>query len=237
MDVAISDGAASDYAAYIDWRAEHPSDDLMTELLTAEFTDEHGTVRTLTRDEILGYIGLLCRCGQRDDDASHRLGGASCWPSTPTQRRALAADPALIPNAIEECLRYEAPSPVQARYVTQDVEHQGQTVPAGSAMVLLNGSANRDERQFPDPDRFDVTPQDPAAPELRLRHPLLPGRPSGPPRGAHRARRGAGPVPRLGDRPRQRRAGPDLDRPRLGEAPGAHPVTAADPTRRSAARA
>ena len=63
LDLAASDGAASDYAAYIDWRAEHPSDDLMTELLTAEFTDEHGTERTLTRDEILGYIGLLSGAG------------------------------------------------------------------------------------------------------------------------------------------------------------------------------
>ena len=62
----------------------------------------------------------------------------------------------MIPNAIEEFLRYEPPSPVQARYVTHDVEHYGQTVPAGSVMVLLNASANRDERQFPDPNRLDI---------------------------------------------------------------------------------
>ncbi len=62
----------------------------------------------------------------------------------------------LIPQAIEEILRYEAPSPVQARYVAQDVGHHGRTVPAGSIMVLLNGSANRDERHFPDADRFDI---------------------------------------------------------------------------------
>jgi cytochrome P450 len=156
VDVAVSDGAASDYGAYIDWRAEHPSDDLMTELLNAEFTDEHGTARTLTRDEILGYIGLLSGAG---NETTTRLIGwaARLLAEHPAQRKALATDPGLIPNAIEECLRYEAPSPVQARYVTRDVQHQGQTVPAGSAMVLLNGSANRDERQFPDPDRFDVT--------------------------------------------------------------------------------
>ena len=48
-------------------------------------------------------------------------------------------------------------SPVQARHVTEDVEHQGQVIPAGSAILLLNGSANRDDRKFPDGDRFDVT--------------------------------------------------------------------------------
>ena len=62
----------------------------------------------------------------------------------------------LIPNAMEECLRYEPPSPIQSRYVTNDVELHGQTVPSGSVMVVINGSANRDERQFEDPDRFDV---------------------------------------------------------------------------------
>ena len=61
-----------------------------------------------------------------------------------------------MPNAIEEVLRYESPSPVQARYVTRDVEHYGQVVPEGSVMVLLTASANRDERKFPDADRFDI---------------------------------------------------------------------------------
>ena len=134
-------------------------------------------------------------------------------------------------------LRYEAPSPVQARYVTTDVEHHGQTVPAGSVMVLLNGSANRDERQFPDPDRFDVT--------RKIQRHLSFGYGIHFCLGAHLARLEARialeevlkRVSRMGDRPRQRRAGPDLDRPRLGEAPGAHPVTATDPARRSAARA
>jgi cytochrome P450 len=62
----------------------------------------------------------------------------------------------LIPNAIEELLRYEAPSPVQARYVSHDVEHYGTTVAEGNVMVLLNGSANRDDRRYPDGDRFDI---------------------------------------------------------------------------------
>src|SRR5262249_52374128 len=66
------------------------------------------------------------------------------------------ADRSLVPNAIEELLRYEPPSPVQARYVTRDVEYYGRSVPAGSVMLLLNASGNRDERKFADGDRFDV---------------------------------------------------------------------------------
>ena len=74
----------------------------------------------------------------------------------PDQRRLLVEDPSLIPNAIEEILRLESPSPVQARYVQHDVEVHGTTVPEGSIMLLLNGAANRDERHWTDPDRFDV---------------------------------------------------------------------------------
>jgi cytochrome P450 len=69
----------------------------------------------------------------------------------------LVDDPALIPNAIEEIIRYESPSPAQCRYVTQDVTLHGVTIPEGSVAILLNNSANRDERQFDDPDRFDIT--------------------------------------------------------------------------------
>ena len=74
----------------------------------------------------------------------------------PDQRRELVEDPSLIPNAIEEILRYEPPAPHIARYVTRDVEHHGRTVPAGSAIMFLVGSANRDERRHPDGDRFDI---------------------------------------------------------------------------------
>jgi len=145
----------SDYGAYIDWRTDHPSDDVMTELLTAEFTDEHGTTRTLTRGEILSYIGLLSGAG--NETTTRLIGWAGkLLAELPDQRQQLVDDPALIPGAIEELLRYEPPSPVQARYVMRDVELHGRVVPAGSAMLLLNASANRDERQFPDPDRFDI---------------------------------------------------------------------------------
>jgi cytochrome P450 len=143
------------FAQYIDWRAEHPADDLMTELLQAEFEDAEGTSRRLTRDELLGYINLLAGAG---NETTTRLIGwtGKVLAEHPDQRRQLVEDRSLVPNAIEELLRFEPPSPVQARYVTEDVEHHGQPVPEGSAILLLNASGNRDERKFSDPDRFDI---------------------------------------------------------------------------------
>ncbi len=145
----------SQFAEYIDWRAKNPSDDLMTELLNAEFEDETGTTRRLTRQEVLLYVMLLAGAG---NETTTRLIGwtGKLLAEHPEQRRAIVEDRSLIANAIEEILRYEAPSPVQARSVIRDVEHHGQTVLEGSVMVLLNGSANRDERQFVDADRFDI---------------------------------------------------------------------------------
>ena len=146
------------FADYIDWRAEHPSDDVMTELLQGEFEDETGEKRTLSRHEVLGFVGLLAAAG---NETTTRLIGwtGKVLADHPAERERLVARPDLIPNAIEELLRFESPSPVQARYVMHDVDHHGQTVPEGSAILLLNGSGNRDDRRFPDGDRFDVTRQ------------------------------------------------------------------------------
>jgi cytochrome P450 len=157
LDTVFADsGQPGDgFEEYIEWRATHPSDDLMTELLLAEFEDETGTRRSLTRQEVLGYVNLLAAAG---NETTTRLIGwtGKVLADHPDQRRQLAARPELVPNAIEELLRYESPSPVQARYVTKDVEHHGQTVPAGSALLLLTASANRDERKFEDGDTFDI---------------------------------------------------------------------------------
>jgi cytochrome P450 len=144
------------FSEYIEWRRKNPSDDLMTELLNARFVDDQGALRTLRDDELLGYIGLLAGAG---NETTTRLIGwtAHLLDRFPDQRRLLAKDRGLIPNAIEEILRYEAPSPVQARYVMRDVELHGTRVAEGSTLLLLNGSANRDEREFEDPDRLDVT--------------------------------------------------------------------------------
>ncbi len=151
--LGVMDG--SRYAEYIDWRADHPSDDLMTDLLNAEFEDATGASRKLTRDEILNYIGLLAAAG---NETTTRLIGWSgkVLAEHPDQRRELAADPGLVPGAIEELLRFESPSPVQARYVTRDVDHYGQKIAEGSVVLLMNGAANRDERRFDDPDHFDI---------------------------------------------------------------------------------
>jgi len=154
-DSSASVTSRDDFEGYIDWRAKHPSDDLMTDLLNAEFEDETGTIRKLTREEVLSYVGLIAGAG---NETTTRLIGwtGKVLADNPGQRQLLVDDPGLIPSAIEELLRYEAPSPVQARYVMRDVEHYGQVVPEGSVMVLLTASANRDERRFADPDRFDV---------------------------------------------------------------------------------
>ena len=154
-DATYALGMGDDFLEYIEWRSQHPSDDLMTGLLTAEFEDETGTVRRLTRDEIVNYVGLLNAAG--NETTTRLIGWAGkVLAENPDQREQLAKDPSLIPQAIEELLRYESPSPVQARYVTRDVEHYGTTVPEGSVMVLLTAAGNRDERHFPDPDRFDM---------------------------------------------------------------------------------
>jgi cytochrome P450 len=155
VDATYALGMGDDFLEYIEWRSQHPSDDLMTGLLTAEFEDETGTVRRLTRDEIVNYVGLLNAAG--NETTTRLIGWAGkVLAENPDQREQLAKDPSLIPQAIEELLRYEAPSPVQARYVTRDVEHYGKTVPEGAVMVLLTAAGNRDERHFPDPDRFDI---------------------------------------------------------------------------------
>jgi cytochrome P450 len=127
----------------------------MTELLNAEYEDIDGQHKKLTRDEILGYIGLLAGAG---NETTARLIGwtGKVLAEHPAQRADIAADRSLLAPAIEELLRYEPPSPVQARYVMRDVEWYGTSIPAGSTLVLLNASANRDERHFDDGDRFDI---------------------------------------------------------------------------------
>ena len=143
------------FSDYIEWRSSHPSDDLMTELLNAEVEEPDGTRRPLERNEVLAYTAMIAGAG---NETTARLIGfmGEQLALHPDQRHELAAYQSLIPSAVEETLRYEAPSPVQARYVAQDVELYGHTVTEGSYMLLLNGSANRDGSHFPDPDRFDI---------------------------------------------------------------------------------
>ena len=144
------------FEAYIDWRAENPSDDIMTDLLNVEFVDETGTTRRLTRNEILVYLNVVAGAG--NETTTRLIGWAGkVLAEHPDQRRELVENPALIPQAIEELLRYEPPAPHMSRYVTRNVTLYDQTVPEGSVMMMLLGAACRDERQFgPDASKFDI---------------------------------------------------------------------------------
>lgn len=148
------------FADYVDWRAKHPSDDIMTELLEAEFEDETGTVRNLSRNELLTYIEVLAGAG---NETTTRLIGwtAKVLANHPDQRAQLVEDRSLIPSAIEEVLRYESPAHHVGRCVArEDLIVLGTKVPAGSVMLFLLGSANRDDRRFPDGDTFDIHRKD-----------------------------------------------------------------------------
>ena len=141
---------------YLDWRLEHPSDDIMTELLNVEFVDETGTTRHLAREEILVYVNVVAGAG--NETTTRLIGWAGkVLAEHPDQRRELAERPELIPQAIEELLRYEPPAPHVCRYVTRDVTLYDRTVPEGSVMMMLVGAACRDSRQFgSDADEFNI---------------------------------------------------------------------------------
>ena len=144
------------FGEFLDWRIEHPSDDIMTDLLNAEFEDETGVRRKISRDELLMYLIVIATAGA--ETTTRLIGWAGkTLAEYPEQRAQLAADPSLIPQAIEEILRWEPPALQIARYVARDVEYYGRTVPEGSAMLMLIGAANRDHRRFPpNGDVFDI---------------------------------------------------------------------------------
>jgi cytochrome P450 len=135
-------------------RRRSPRDDMMTALVEVTI-DEDGGTRRLTSDEALGFTNLLLAAGT--ETTARLLGWAAVLlDQHPDQRDMLAADPGAIPGALEEVLRYEAPSAVQGRTATRDLEFHGAHIPEGSKVLLLTGSAGRDERAYPNPDRFDV---------------------------------------------------------------------------------
>ncbi len=143
------------FADYVEWRSQHPSDDLMTQLLNAEFEDEHGETRRLTRQEVLTYTSVVAGAG---NETTGRLIGwlAKVLAEHPDQRRDVHDDRSLIPHVIEETLRYEPTGHATARYVMRDFDYAGTTVPAGSAILLLLASANRDHRRYENPDVYDI---------------------------------------------------------------------------------
>ena len=131
-------------------RRQAPGDDLLSGFITAEIDGEkladrevQMTVTTLLMagiESLSGFLSVLAL-----NLADH-----------PDARRALAADPALIPDAIEESLRFNTSAQRFRRCLTEDVELHGQRMRAGDFVMLVYGSANRDDRQFPDPDRYDI---------------------------------------------------------------------------------
>jgi len=123
-------------------------------MLGAEIHDGSGP-RRLTEPELVSFIMLLAGAGV--ETVARLLSWAAVTLARhPDQRQVLVDDPSLIPGAVEELLRYEAPSPVNGRWTLRPYRAHGVEIPAGTKVLLLIGSANRDRREFDDPDRFDV---------------------------------------------------------------------------------
>lgn len=143
------------FREYVQWREQNPSDDLVTELLAAEFRDVNGEMRRLSTEELLVLLGVIANAGT---ETVGRLFGwlGKLLGEHPDQRRHLVEKPNLIASAVEEVLRFEPPVHNIARYVAKEVEYHGRTIPAGSALLLMTGAANRDERRIENPDRFDI---------------------------------------------------------------------------------
>jgi len=148
--------AAVWFGEYLDARVANPTDDLMSQLLQVEFEDATGTKRLLERDELLNFLILITGAGS-DTTVNLLAWAGQLLGDHPEQRKVLVDDPSLIPNAVEELLRYESISYHICRTTTREVELHGTTLPADSLIVALPGSANRDERHVDDPDRFDIT--------------------------------------------------------------------------------
>jgi cytochrome P450 len=153
-----NDNAAALAAYFLDHartRRTDPQDDLMSALVTLEFTDEHGETRRLREMEAASYIKLLASAGNETTARFTGWAGATL-ALYPDQRAKLVARPDLIPNGVEEILRYESPSMALARTVQRDVVWYDEEIPEGSALVVIHAATGRDQRQFADPDTLDV---------------------------------------------------------------------------------
>jgi cytochrome P450 len=143
------------FHALIDDKRADPADDMIGTLIEAEVADDDGTMHRLTDHEIVEFATLLASAGS--ETVTKMLGYAIVlFHRYPAEWQKLLDDPAKIPNAIEEVLRYWAPTQYQGRYSLAESEWHGRTIAAGEPVFLLTGSANRDEREYDDPDRFDV---------------------------------------------------------------------------------
>ncbi len=137
-------------AKVADRRAEK-KEDLISALVHCE--DEQSS---LTDDEIVSTLVLLLAAG--NETTTNLIGNAIFYLlENPDQMKMVLADPGLVPNVVEETVRYAQPVQNLFRQATQDVELSGITIPKGAVVMACSGSANRDETVFPDPDRFDIT--------------------------------------------------------------------------------
>jgi cytochrome P450 len=136
-------------------RRRRSEDDLISALIAANLDGEDGRPTSLSDGELLGFCLLL---GSAGHETTARLicNSAVTLARHPDQRRELAASPGLLAGAVEELLRYDPPSQVQGRWSTRPVELHGVTIPEEQRVLLLTGAAQRDPRQYEDPDRFDV---------------------------------------------------------------------------------
>jgi cytochrome P450 len=143
------------YYDLIQQRRAELGDDLFSKLITAEIERDNGEKSNLDDVEIAGFATLLGGAGA--ETVTKLVGSAAVvFAQNPEQWQKLLDDPSKIPAAIEELLRYQAPSQYQVRCSLKEVHLHGVTIPAGSPVFLINGSANRDPEAWTDPDAFDV---------------------------------------------------------------------------------
>ena len=139
----------------VDDTSKHLGDDIASILLSARVTDDDGNEVALTHAQVASRLLEMTIAGH-ETTAKLIANGVVALTWYPDQRAELAADPSLIPNAVEEMLRWDPPSHYQGRWVERDVTLHGVTIPADSRVILLTGAANHDERAFPDPEYFDI---------------------------------------------------------------------------------
>jgi cytochrome P450 len=139
----------------VDDKSKHLGDDIASMLLGARVADDDGNEVALTHAQVASRLLEMTIAGH-ETTAKLIANGVVALTWYPDQRAELVADPSLIPNAVEEMLRWDPPSHYQGRWVERDVTLHGVTIPADSRVILVTGAANHDERAFPDAEYFDI---------------------------------------------------------------------------------